>query len=297
MSNTDHTPAAVLEADKYLGDYHVYEPHRAGIPPQKVYLRELWKRRHFAVELSRSTMRAAHTNTFFGQVWLVLNPLLLALVYFILVDLLSGASRGASYFAHLLAGLFAFYFIAGAMTAGASSVVGGGKLIMNMAFPRLLLPLSAVRTAFFRFLPTLIIYFVLHFLAGLPITPATALALPILVLITLFASAMACLFGTAQVYFRDVSSFLPYINRIWLYLSPVILTVAAIHGRLAHHGISWLAYLNPLYPLLGSWSMVLSESQVPPPSFWVASIIWSFGSFVLAALFFMSREREFAVRL
>ena len=48
------------------------------------------------------------------------------------------------------------------MTTGARSVVGGGKLLMNMSFPRLLLPLSALRTAFFRFLPTLIVYFAIH---------------------------------------------------------------------------------------------------------------------------------------
>ena len=68
-----------------IPEVQVYEPHRAGLPPLRPYVTELWRRRHFAAELSRATMRAANTRTFFGQVWLILNPLLLAFVYYVLV--------------------------------------------------------------------------------------------------------------------------------------------------------------------------------------------------------------------
>ena len=57
-------------------------------------MRELWRRREFACELSRTNLRAQHFDTAFGQLWLVLNPLLLALVYFVLVDILRGGAAG-----------------------------------------------------------------------------------------------------------------------------------------------------------------------------------------------------------
>lgn len=299
MTTTPGLGSTVAADDEYFGERHVYQPHRAGIPNLQVYARELLKRRHFAAELSRSGMRAAHTTTFFGQMWLVLNPLLLAAVYYVLVDVISahGKARGADYFAHLCAGLFAFYFVAGSMTAGGQSVIGGGKLIMNTAFPRLLLPLSAVRTAFFRFLPTCVVYALLHVIAGLPINAKLLLAVPILGMLTLFALGLACLFGMLFIYFRDISSFLPYFNRIWLYLSPVILTVPQIHQKFAEHHAEWMAFLNPLYSLLGMWTDLLSKNAVPSASFWIAGLAWSAGTFVVGALLFMSREREFAVRI
>jgi ABC-type polysaccharide/polyol phosphate export permease len=289
--------------DEYFGEHHVYQPHRAGIPDLRVYFRQLWSRRHFAAELSRSTMRAAHTNTFFGQMWLVLNPLLLALVYFIMVDVLAPSTKAVAgksashgqdwgYFAHLCAGLFAFYFITGCMTAGGQSVIGGGKLIMNTAFPRMLLPLSAVRTGFYRFLPTLIVYAVLHVAAGFPIGKKLVLVIPIIVLMTLFASGLACLFGTLYVYFRDISSFIPYFNRIWLYLSPVIIPLSTLEKHL--HGTG---FLNPLYSIVGLWSELLTANTVLGPSFWLAATAWSVGTFTVGSLLFMSREREFAVRI
>jgi teichoic acid transport system permease protein len=291
-----HVPAAD-DLDEYHTHHHVYVPHRTGIPSLQPYARALWDRRHFAAELSRSNIRAAHNDTVFGRLWLVLNPLLLAVVYFLLVDILSGKTQPVSYFAHLLAGLFAYYFVAGCITTGASSVVGGGKLIMNTAFPRLLLPFSAVRTAFYRFLPTMIVYAVLHVLAKRPITPAILLAVPWFVMIALFAAGVGAFVGTIQVYFRDLSSFLPYFLRIWLYVSPVLFTVEQITTKFEHHHLMWLAYLNPLYSLLGGWSQILSEGKAPSLAVFVAAGVWGAFAFAAGSLFFMSREREFAVRL
>src|SRR3712207_8120930 len=82
-----------------------------GVPPLRSYVREVWRRREFAFELSRTNLRAQHFNTVFGQLWLVINPLLLAGVYFILVDILRAGSRGSEFFAHLMAGPFSHYFL------------------------------------------------------------------------------------------------------------------------------------------------------------------------------------------
>src|ERR671935_1582291 len=97
--------------DEFNPETHVYEPHRVGLPPLRPYVRELWRRREFAFELSRTRLRAQHFDTTFGQLWLILNPLLLAGVYFVLVDIIGRGSRGLTFFAHLMAGLFAYYFV------------------------------------------------------------------------------------------------------------------------------------------------------------------------------------------
>src|SRR3954465_11042441 len=92
--------------DEFTGERHVFVPHAAGLPPLRSYVREMWRRREFALELSRTRLRSQHFNTVFGQLWLVLNPLLLAGVYFVLVDIIRPSSRGLDFFAHLMAGLF-----------------------------------------------------------------------------------------------------------------------------------------------------------------------------------------------
>ena len=156
--------------DEFTAERRVYEPHKIGLPPIIPYIRELWRRREFAREMARTNLRTQHFNTAFGQLWLVLNPLLLAAVYFVLVDILRSGSRGPAFFAHLMAGLFAYNFVADSMRLSVKSVTGGGKLILNTAFPRVLLPIAEVVTAFTRFLPTVLIYLPAHFLAGLPVS-------------------------------------------------------------------------------------------------------------------------------
>ena len=279
--------------DEFTGERHVFVPHSVGLPPLGSYIHELWRRREFAFELARTKLREQNFDTAFGQLWLVLNPLLLALVYFLLVDILRASdSRNSEFFAHLVAGLFAFMFIHNAMTVGVRSVTKGGRLILNSAFPRALLPLSAVITAFMRFLPTIIIYIPIHIASGLPVNANLLWCLPIVALFLLTASGLAMLVAAAQVYFRDLSNFLPYALRIWLYVSPVLYYADEVPQR-----YKWMLDLNPLAGLLTAWSDVLIAGNPPDAAAMLQGLAWGIGIFVAAGLFFLSREREFAVRL
>src|SRR5215210_8021558 len=168
---TTAAPHVPHRENDFASEHHVYEPHLVGLPPLRAYVREAWRRRSFALELSRTKLRAQHFNTGFGQLWLVLNPLLLAGVYFILVDILRGGSSRPGFFAHLVAGIFAYYFLSDAVRDGTKSVTSGGRLILNTAFPRVLLPLSSVLIAFKKFLPTMVIYVPIHLVSGLAVRP------------------------------------------------------------------------------------------------------------------------------
>ena len=278
--------------DEFTSEHHVYEPHTVGLPPLGSYLRALWNRRDFAIELARTNLRAQHFNTAFGLVWLVLNPILLATVYFILVDILRGGDRGEDFFAHLMAGLFAYYFVQQSMQQGVRSVVSGGRLILNTAFPRALLPLSSVITAFMRFLPTIVVYIPVHIVSGLPVGPELLWLLPILLILIVFAAAMAMLVAAVQVYFRDLKSFLPYATRIWMYATPILYFAEEIPDR-----YEWIPAINPLAPIITAWSTVIDKGQTPELSDLLIGSGWAVGAFLVAAIFFVSREREFAVRL
>jgi teichoic acid transport system permease protein len=273
-------------------DVHVFEPHRTGLPPIRPYFRQLWNRREFALELARANLRAQHFNTSFGQLWLILNPLLLAGVYFTLVTIIRGSSRGPEFFGHLMLCLFAFRLVSTSVGEGARSVVSGGRLILNVAFPRTLLPLASVMTAFMRFLPTLVVYAVLHLSAGLPLGPQLLWAVPLIGLLLVFATGAAMITATAQVYFRDLANFLPYITRVWLYVSPVLFYAEEIPDRL-----KTILALNPLYPLLAGLSETVNQGENLTPTYLAAGVAWAVVALLAGSIFFISREREFPVRL
>jgi teichoic acid transport system permease protein len=278
--------------DEFTPQRHVYEPHKVGLPPLGPYVRELWRRREFAFELSRTDLRAQHYNTVFGQLWLIINPLLLAGVYFVLVDILRSGQRPPGFFAHLVGALFAYYFVSDSVRRSIRSVTSGGRLILNTSFPRTLLPLSAVITGIKRFLPTLVIYIPVHILSGLPITVSQLWVFPIFALMTVLACGLAMMVSAAQVYFRDLKNFLPYALRVWLYASPVLYTAEQVPNR-----YDIILTLNPLAALLTAWNDVLDLGVAPSAHDILVGAAWAFGLFMAGAVFFISREREFAVRL
>jgi teichoic acid transport system permease protein len=285
-------PAHEHEAPEWESEQHVYEPHRVGLPPIGPYVRELWRRREFAFELSRTKLQAQHFDTVFGKLWFVLNPLLLALVYFILVDILRRGHSPKGFFAHLVAGIFAYYFVSGAVRDGVRSVVSGGRLVLNTAFPRTLLPLSTVITSFKRFVPTFLIYIPIHLASGLPVGLVDLWILPIVFCLALVAAGLSMFVAALQVYFRDVKNFLPYVLRIWLYASPVLYYADKVPDKYQP-----LLAINPIGALLTGWSDVLNAGEAPAAGDMLLGLGWGVVLFIGGALFFMSREREFAVRL
>jgi teichoic acid transport system permease protein len=100
------------------------------------------------------------------------------------------------------------------------------------------------------------------------------------------------LVAALQVYFRDVKNFMPYVLRIWLYASPVLYYASEVPAR-----YEFVLKANPLGGLLSAWSDVLNLGRAPAASDLLLGLAWGVVLFVGGALYFMSRERDFAVRL
>ncbi|CAB4674478.1 unannotated protein [freshwater metagenome] len=292
------------EPEALVSKIQVFEPHKASLPAMGPYIREFWRRRRFAFELARFTDKAEHLNSPLGSVWLVLNPLLLALIYFMLVTIIGGrGSAGSSRFdvlAHILVGLFTWYFAQNCMTFGGASVTAGGKLILNQAFPRALLPLSSLIGAFQKFMPTLPVYLIIYLVGGaldsksrLPGLNWHLLWVPVMVaLVAISGFGLALLFATMNVYFRDTSKLMTYGARMWLYLSPVLWMPDMIHGW--HRILIWA---NPLGPILAITNTVWIKGENPSWTLWLGATGWAFGLLFIGGYFFVSRERDFAVRI
>ena len=57
---------------------------------------------------------------------------------------------------------------------------------------------------------------------GLPFGPELLWASRSSRSLVIFGAGAAMFAATAQVYFRDLTNFLPYVLRIWLYTSPIL---------------------------------------------------------------------------
>ena len=269
----------------------VYEPFKAGLPKLGKYWKSLWSRRTFIAEHSKSELREQHFHTAFGQFWLVINPLLLSGVYFILIVIIGGKTDTTRY-VHLTGTLFLFYLVSNSLSSGVKAVTSGQRLILNTAFPRIMLPLSSVVIALFKFFPTIIVFIVIKAVVGSPFSIKMLWAVPILLITTFLALGLSIIISCINVYFRDMASFLPYMTRTLLYLSPILYEATTLKPSLRI-----LEYVNPLFPILDSWSRALVYGKNPELSSMLAGLGWATGIFFIGTYIFLSREREFAVRL
>ena len=264
------------------------------MPNLRNYFKDMRSRKEFVLELSRAEREEEHLDTVFGQLWSVISPLLSAGVYYLFIFVVQGGHQGPEFFLHLVAGIFIFEFVSTAATRGANSIIRAGALINNTSFPRALLPLTDVLTAFRVFIPAMFVYAVFQIALQIPTSFAALQAIPALFLIVRFTSGLAMFAAAAQIYFRDTQALMPFILRLTMFASPVLYfpeqAKALFDGRL-------LTTLNPIFCMVQIFSGSLVRGDTFDLWTWLIAIFWAVLSFVGGFWFLVTREGEFAARI
>ena len=269
-----------------------------GLPPLGRYLSEAYHFRVFAYHWSKADIKARNFETFLGRVWLVLNPFLFGLIYFVFVGIIGGQGLGSiERLAFIVGNLYVWVFFSTTITTGVGSIQGGaGGLLAQSAVPRIVLPFASALTSAQLFLRSALAYIPLHILGsrGLHLE---MLWMPLLVVVTgLFAFGIALLMAVLNVYLRDTSRLIPHLLRLWLYLSPAIWAYDRVLGDST---LDLLARLNPAYSMMSAWTISLGGPLADHPGITTQILIasgWAVALVVIGFLIFVSREDDFVVR-
>lgn len=228
------------------------------------YVRNLWQRREFAWFMAMGNLKAQNASTSLGILWYVLNPLLLSAVYFIVFGVIFPGTRGeGSFLAYLVSGMFAFHFTARALSGAAGSILKNQQLVMNLRFPRLLLPISTVIEAGVGFLVSILAYLVIIVPITREVPDVQALLfLPVFLCQIILNVGLAALMARMAIPFRDLNNFVPYFTRLWLYLSPIIWSIDRLDALPS--GILTLVYANPMFYYLSVYRSALLGTEFEP---------------------------------
>jgi len=265
---------------------------RSGIRPKLGrYLRDLWHHRKFLWTLSSAESYARNQDNYLGQLWAVINPLLLAGAYFFIFGMLLGIDEGTTnYVGFLVVGLFLFLYSAGNLTASSKSISGHLNLIRSLRFPRALMPLSSTLTEFVAILPTLGVLIVLMFATGE--RPTTAwLLFPVVVVLHLAINVGLGLITARLVHSsRDLRNFVPLAVRLLRYISGVFFSIDAYAGDGL---ISILMKYQPFAVVLDiARQSLLGEAAIEPLS-WFVALGWAIILPVGGLIFFWRAEATY----
>ena len=258
---------------------------------QRHYWSDIWKCRELLFFLAWRDILIRYKQTTVGVAWSIIRPFLTMVIFtFIFGRLAKLPSEGVEYALLVFSALLPWQFFTNAVSGISSSLVGNSNLLTKVYFPRLIVPLSALMVNLVDVMISVI------FLAGLmlwykTIPDARIIALPVFMLITLFAS-----FGTGlwiaslNVKYRDFTYIVPFILQAGLYISPVGFVSSIVPDR-----FRFIYSLNPMVGVIDGfrWSLLGGSSPLYWPSV-LMSLTVSLLFLISGFITFRKTERTFA---
>jgi lipopolysaccharide transport system permease protein len=291
MSATSEVPAAFR--------------HAATRPSARRLLAEAYAdirdRRRLVRYLVQADIRKKGADTFFGNLWWILDPLLQMVVYVVFVGLILDRNT-PDYPLFILSAILPWKWFTTSVNDAASAVVSQEKLIKQIQFPKIVLPVAANTAGVVGFAFGLIPLFAIMLLYAHRISPNLLLIPVIAVVQYLFTMGVAFLVSAVNVFFRDLGNVLRHVLRLWFYLSPGLYSLALLDQTEVFQEnpvLSFIAHANPMAILFEAYRAVIygtPEGTPTLPDFGglLALTIASSILIALTAIFFKRLEPQFA---
>jgi len=273
-------------------------PYRVARKPGKIELvadgfRETWSHRRLTRYLVRADLKKSGADTLLGNLWWILDPLLQMVVYVVLVTVIFKVNKEA-YPLSVFSAILPWKWFSSAVNDGIMSVTTRERIIKQVKFPKIVLPVAAtvggIANFAFGLIPLMglmLLFYREKITWYLVLIPAIAAVQFV------FSLACAILVSGINVFFRDIGNVARHALRLWFYLSPALYAYHDVAGRLGGL-VGKLMLLNPWTPLFESYRDVIYTGTMPNWLWLFAVLIASTVFLGLAMLFFKRVEPSFA---
>jgi len=216
--------------------------------------------------MSVTEFRRTYFGTVFGYLWSLVRPLMLfGVLLFVFTQVFKVGSELDNYPVLLLLGIVQFTFFQEATSSAVASVVVQEGVVRKTQFPRLVIPLATVLTAFFNFLLNLVVVGV--FILAWGVDPKlTWLLYPFaLTALFVFTAAVSMILSVLYVRFRDVAIIWTVAAQVLFYATPILYPLGPVGTQENGVGetIEQLLMLNPLAVIFEQVRVWVLEPSAP----------------------------------
>jgi lipopolysaccharide transport system permease protein len=222
--------------------------------------RETISRRRLISYLIQADLKKKGADTLLGNIWWVVDPLLQMLVYVVVVGVIFQRG-GPDYPLFVFSAILPWKWFSSSVGDAISSVTGQERLIKQLQFPKIVLPVASTLAGIVNFA------FGMIPLAGLLVLvypdrlSPYVLLIPLIAIVQLvFSLGVALLVSTANVFARDVANVSRHVLRLWFYLSPGLYSFTLVADSALgkeHPTLVALLRLNPFVILFESYRAVI----------------------------------------
>ncbi len=265
-------------------------------------LAELWHYRHLLVSLTVRELRIRYKQSLLGVGWAICVPLSMMLIFTFVftraVNVVAAMNIDIPYALFAYTGLVPWAFFATGLNSSVNSLVNNRSLVTKVYFPREVLPMSAIGSAFVDFvvastvLVGLVAYF--HFFTDWNFNPSPAiLFLPVVVVVQIiFMTGLALILSMANLFYRDVRQILSVVLQLWMFATNVVYPLKPDESLIGR-----AVALNPMTPLIGAYRDCLIKGQLPDSASFIYATLVAVALLVFGWTCFQRASYQFAERI
>jgi len=266
----------------------IIEPGRT----EKNYWADLWRYRELFIILAWRDISVRYKQTVIGVVWAILRPFLTMIVLTVIFGRIAKlpSDGGAPYALLVFSAMLPWHLFSNAMSEASNSLINNEKLISKVYFPRMIIPVATIVTAFIDF--SISFFILIGLMVFYQFSPGWHIIfLPVFILLELLASLGPGLWITAfNVKYRDFRYVIPFIVQFGLYVSPV-----GFSSNVISKDWRLLYSINPMVGVIDGfrWCILGGESPLYWPGFVISLIVIIFFLW-LGITHFRKMEKTFA---
>jgi len=198
-------------------------------------------------EFTKRDLKERYAGTSFGQLWLVISPLITIFIYTVIFSdfmkmKLNLVQSKYAYSIYLVPGLLTWTFFANVLSRLSGSVFEKAHIIKKINIPMYVYYVSITLTEFIIYTISLILGIVFLLLIHHPITIDFLWIIPLMFLVATFAFALGIIFSLFNPFFKDLKEIIPIILQLWFWMTPIIYVKDMIYKK-----YPFLVDYNPVY--------------------------------------------------
>jgi lipopolysaccharide transport system permease protein len=252
---------------------------------------EIWQYREMLTFLVTRDIKSRYRQTVIGIFWTLINPFITMILFtFVFGNLAGVPSYNVPYPIFSFAALVPWAFFYRALTVIPISLVSNTQLVTKVAFPRVLIPLAALLTAFVDFFAAFIMLVIMLILFRIVPRIDAVIWIPYFTLLTVMTAFGAGLwFAALNIQVRDINYIVPYLLQALQFLSPI-----AYSGNMVKGSWRFLYELNPLAAICDGFRWALLNIDTFQPSMVFIPTVSALIILISGYVFFRRKEPNFA---
>ena len=257
-------------------------------------LKELYAYRQMIFSLVKKDLRGRYKGSVLGFMWTFINPLLQMGVYTLVFSIILRNDID-KYYLFLFVALVPWIFFSASLTGGADSVLASKDMLKKIYFPREVIPISTVTSAFINMILTFVVVFIVLLISGRGINLVALLYLPVVMIVEyILCLGIGLIVSALTVYLRDLQYILGIVVMALQYMTPVMYGADMVENANVPQILKTIFNLNPMTPIINIYRQILYYKEIPDLSTLLVAIITGVVFVILGAIIFRRLQRGFA---